>query len=139
MWFMPRSRKENLKEIHQFYIFLPQHYLPFGWRSWNLQFLVSLPYRCYTPNLVKIGPVVLEKKMLRVKSDSGDLKIPISKKSYIKTYTIYNPAKIPSRPMRYSISVHWQTDSEQSKYWSTESRPLIIDWFAITFENISLI
>ena len=32
--------------------------------SWNLQFLVSLPYRCYVPNLVKIGSVVLEKKML---------------------------------------------------------------------------
>ena len=27
-------------------------------------FLVYFPYRCYIPNLVKIGQVVLEKKML---------------------------------------------------------------------------
>ena len=26
--------------------------------------LVSFPYRCYIPNLVKIGPVILEEKML---------------------------------------------------------------------------
>ena len=29
-----------------------------------LQFLVSLPYRCDIPNLVKIDSAVLEKKML---------------------------------------------------------------------------
>ena len=34
------------------------------WGSWNLQFLVSLPYKCYIPNLVKIGPVVLEKMLI---------------------------------------------------------------------------
>ena len=32
-----------------------------GWRSWNLQFFVSFPSRCYILNLVKIGPVVLKK------------------------------------------------------------------------------
>ena len=50
-------------------------------------FDVFVPYRCYIPNLVKIGQVVLEKKMLmddawwrtpthsnRSLSDSGDLK-----------------------------------------------------------------
>ena len=31
-----------------------------GWGLWNSQFLVSLPYRCYILNLVKIGPAVLE-------------------------------------------------------------------------------
>ena len=29
-----------------------------------MKFLVFLPYRCYIPNLVKIGPVVHEKKIL---------------------------------------------------------------------------
>ena len=54
--------------------------------SWNLQFLVSLPYRCYIPNLDMIGPVVIEKKMLTHDgrhqpiaighlSHSGDLKM----------------------------------------------------------------
>ena len=37
---------------------------PLGVGSWNLQSLVSLPYWCYIPYLVKIGPVVFEKKML---------------------------------------------------------------------------
>ena len=52
----------------------------------KIKFLVSLPYRCYISNLVKIGPVVLEKKMLTHDnwrqpiaighlSDSGDLQI----------------------------------------------------------------
>ena len=50
--------------------------------------MVSLPYRCYIPNSVKVGPVVLEKKILmdggwlitdddRLQpnfSDSGDLR-----------------------------------------------------------------
>ena len=44
--------------------FLRIIYLPLGWRSWNLQFLVSLTYRCHIPDLVNIGSVVLE-KMLR--------------------------------------------------------------------------
>ena len=35
-----------------------------GGELWNSQFLVFLPYRCYIPNLVKIGPVVFEKKIL---------------------------------------------------------------------------
>ena len=64
--------------------------------------------------------------MLRVKSDSGDLKIPMSKKSYTKTYTMYNPAKIPSRPMRNSIST--LTDPKRTikvlKYW----KPGFNDW-----------
>ena len=45
--------------------FLLKNYLPFGRGSWNLQFLVSFPYRCYMyiTNLVKIGSVFLEKNM----------------------------------------------------------------------------
>ena len=72
-----------------------------GGGLWNLQFLISLPYRCYKLNLVKLAQfsVVLEKNMLHVTdvvrhpnqrmtsydgcqpiairhlSDSGDLKI----------------------------------------------------------------
>ena len=58
---MPGSREEDFLRSTSI---LPQNYLPFGWGSWNLQFLVSLPYRCYIPNLVRIGPVVSEEKML---------------------------------------------------------------------------
>ena len=43
------------KEIMHFYTFYPKITSPLGEGSWNLQFPVSLPYRCY---------VVLEKKML---------------------------------------------------------------------------
>ena len=42
---------------------LPQNYLSLGWGSWK-QLLVSLSYRSYIPNLFKIGPVILEKKIL---------------------------------------------------------------------------
>ena len=77
--------KKIFKQIQQFYTFYPQITSPLGGGSWNLQFLVSLPYRCYISNLVNIGPVVLEKKMLTHDdgrqpiaighlSDSGDLK-----------------------------------------------------------------
>ena len=61
---MPLSREEDFLRNTSFLYFLPQNYLPFGLGSWNLQFLVFLPYRWYILNLVKIGPVVLEKKML---------------------------------------------------------------------------
>ena len=60
---MPKSREEDFKRNTVIWHFLPENFLPFGW--WViLQFFVALPYRFYTPTLVKIGPVVLEKKML---------------------------------------------------------------------------
>ena len=59
-----------------------------------MKFTISclLTYRCYIPNLVRIGPVVFEKKMLTDDdgrqpmvighlSDSGDLKKRIGHKS----------------------------------------------------------
>ena len=59
------KRRSFFKKYINFTLFTPKlRYLPLGGGSWNLQFLVSLPYRCYIPNLVKIGPGVLEKKML---------------------------------------------------------------------------
>ena len=92
---MPWSRGKDFLRHTAILHFLPPNYLLFRWRggSWNLWFLVSLPYRCYTPNLVKTGLVVLEKKMLTHDarltadddgrqpialghlSDSGDLKM----------------------------------------------------------------
>ena len=74
--------EDFLKEILQFYTFYPNITSPLGGGSWNLQFLVSLPYRCHIPNLVKIGPVVLEKKMLthdgrRTTDDDGRQPIAI--------------------------------------------------------------
>ena len=66
---MPWSRENDFLRNTPILPFLPQNYLRLGWRgggggSGNSQFFVSLSYRCYIPNLVKIGPVVLEKKML---------------------------------------------------------------------------
>ena len=72
--------------MQQFYTCYPQitSLLDGGGGSWNLQFLFSLPYRWYIPNLVKIGPIVVEKKILMDDerhsiaighlSDTGDLK-----------------------------------------------------------------
>ena len=54
------GEEKIFKEIHEFY---PQITSPWGRGSWNLQFLVSLPYRCYIPNLVKIDTVVLRKML----------------------------------------------------------------------------
>ena len=61
---MPLSREEDFLRKTSILHFLPQNYLPLGWGgSWNLQFFVSLLYKCYIPNLVKIGPAVLEKML----------------------------------------------------------------------------
>ena len=48
----PCTRIEKIfKEIHQFNNFYPKITSPWGGGgSGNLQFLVSLPYRCYIPN-----------------------------------------------------------------------------------------
>ena len=59
---MTQSREEDL--FNKNLLFSPQKYLLLRWGSWNLHFLVSLLYRCYMLKMVKIGSVVLEKKML---------------------------------------------------------------------------
>ena len=68
---------------------MPQNYLFLGWGSWNFNFFVFIPFRCYILNLVMICSVVLEKNMLmddvdarqwtliknnRSLNDSGNLK-----------------------------------------------------------------
>ena len=76
-WNMPMRRTffKNSSILH----FLPPNYLPFRWGGgvmkwrWKWNFLVSLPYRCYKLNLVKIGSLVLEKKML---TDDGRRRTP---------------------------------------------------------------
>ena len=75
--------KKIYKEVQQFYTSHPNITSSLGGES-DLQFLVSLPYKYYTPNLVKIGQEVLEKKMSTLDgrqpiaighlSDTGDLK-----------------------------------------------------------------
>ena len=65
----------------------------------NLQLLVSLPYRCYIPNFVKIGPVVLEKML----TDNGCQPIEIDHMSYsgdlkIGEKTVYIQSGIPLFP-----------------------------------------
>ena len=67
IWLCPSTRtlpcgsRKIFSEIHLFYTFYPTITSPWGGASWDLLFLVPSPY---IPNLVKIGPVVLEKKML---------------------------------------------------------------------------
>ena len=63
---MPGSKEEDFLRNIWILHFLHQITSPWGrgGGSWNLQFLVSSPYRWYIPNLVKIVPVVLEKKIL---------------------------------------------------------------------------
>ena len=55
------------------FIFLAQNLssLEVGPVGVHLQVLVSLPYRCYIPNLIKIGLVVLE-KVVNAKCTTGD-------------------------------------------------------------------
>ena len=47
----------------------------------KLQFLVYVSYLFYIPNLVKIGPVVLERKMLTDDDDGRRLTPPHSNRS----------------------------------------------------------
>lgn len=63
---MPRSKEDFKGTKHQFYTFSPQNPPPppvdgGGGHNINLQFLNSLPYRCFMPDLFKNGPVVLDK------------------------------------------------------------------------------
>ena len=96
-------------------IFLPQNYLFWGWGgSWNLQNLVSLPYRCYIPNLVKIGPVVLEKKMLtddgrRTTHDDGRQPIEWLRwpKNFVKLWIRYFLLKNKSQIMVHGQALSW--------------------------------
>ena len=105
--------KKIFREIQQFYTFYPQITSPLRRGPWNLQFLDSLPYRCYTPNLVKIAPVVLEKKMLTHEarrtmdnlpiaighlSDSGNLK---------KSFCVHI---MKNKPMQCYPSFDWLID-----------------------------
>ena len=80
---MPLSREEDF--LRNTSIFYPNIISPWRGGPCNSQCLVSWTYRCYILNLVKIGPVILEKKMLTDDdgrqpiaighlSDSGELK-----------------------------------------------------------------
>ena len=58
VWTTPWSR--FLKKYINFKVFTLKVTSPWDGESWILQFLVSLPYRCNIPTLVKIGRVVLK-------------------------------------------------------------------------------
>ena len=62
----PQIEKKIFKEIHQFYSLTPKITSP--WSGGGVMkftiFCFFLPYRSYISNLVKIGPVVLVKKIL---------------------------------------------------------------------------
>ena len=57
---MTSSREENFQVCTQIHTFHPKIISPFDLRD-HLQFSVSLPYRCYIQNLVKIGKTMLKK------------------------------------------------------------------------------
>ena len=61
---MTQSKEEFLQDASISHILTPPPLPPLGLGVMQFKLLVSLPYRCYNPNLIKIGPVVLEKKML---------------------------------------------------------------------------
>ena len=64
VWTMPRDREQDFFKKYINFTLFTQKFSSGGGGSWNLQFLVSFPYICYIPNLVKIGPLVSEEKML---------------------------------------------------------------------------
>ena len=91
---MPGSTGEDfLKKCINFKLFTPK-LSPLMDGSGNLQFLVSLPYRCYIPNLVKFGPVVLE-------NNDGCQPIAIGHLSYSSTlpYRRYTPNLVKIGPV----------------------------------------
>ena len=57
------ERRRFLKKYSNSTLFTPKLIPLLGGGSLILRFLVSLPYRCHIPNLVKIGELVLDKKM----------------------------------------------------------------------------
>ena len=82
---VPRSTEEDFQSNTLILrLTLTQNCLPFEWRSY-LQFSVSLPYRCFLQNLIKIGPVVLEKILThdrrRTQHDNGRQPIVIAHRS----------------------------------------------------------
>ena len=58
----PLVEKKIFQEIRQFYTFYPQITSPLDGGVMKLTISCLLTHRCYIPNLVKIGPVVLEKR-----------------------------------------------------------------------------
>ena len=109
--------------------FLPQNYLPLwmGVMKWNLQFLVSLPYRCYIQNLFKIGPVVLEEKVLThdgwgltpIHSNrSPELILRWPKKGMTLNLTKFESLHPPPKMLCTKFSWDWHSDLEMKiKMW----------------------
>ena len=91
-----------------------------GLGSCNLQILVSLPHRCYIPNLVKIGPVVLEKKMLthdaRCTMDDGRRRTPIHSIGNLKTLSDVTAKCHRSVPKIVSVRTILP-DLHRQNYW----------------------
>ena len=72
LWLIYAYRRRYLKKYMNF-TFFTLKLSPLSFRgSWNLQFYVSLIYRCYVVNLVKIGPLVFEKKMDDARQKTND-------------------------------------------------------------------
>ena len=79
---MPLSRETSFLRNTSILHFLPGNYLPLGWGSWNLQFLVSLRYRCYKPNKIKIRSSWEDVNARRMTDDDVRQPIAIGHQSY---------------------------------------------------------
>ena len=88
------EKKILFKKYINFTLFTPKLHPP--WVGGQLQFLLSLPDRCYIPNLERIGTVVLEKKILT--HDDGRQHIAIGHLSYF--YFLLIRFASPKKPTR---------------------------------------
>ena len=90
--------------MYQFYTCSASPSIIFPWSeaSHNLQLLIFLPYKCYIPNLIKIGSVVLEKKMLKHDLSRAQTHSNMSAKRLGVTKMILTSPTLPFYLMRYA-------------------------------------
>ena len=126
--------------IHKFYTLYPKVFSPWGWGSWNLKFLVSLPYICYIPNLVKIGQVDVNGRRtananssIYHRSNSGDLKLEnASKQPMCGSTAQQNELSIKFAQLKNKFSFVYQTNQQIKK------KNIFIQYFLYNLFNITV-
>ena len=101
---MPPEREDVFNQYSNFTLFFFLFQISSPWVG-VIQFLLSIPYRCYISNLTKIGPVVLEKMLtdddgrqpiaLGHLCDSGDLKTTKPNIKHIVIDSLYKFSTFP--------------------------------------------
>ena len=95
----------------------------------NLQFLVSLPYRCYMPNLVKNGPVLLEKLLTDDDERQNTAIGHLSDSCNLKTLQIYKQYVF----IRGELICHFCWIFDINK-WFFE---ILVDWYYVILRHIT--